>query len=376
MSLNPNEHLEYLFSYNDIGKIKHIQNGQYEFPANTTSFLKSKKGMYKAKNAYIGPNLHKDGKSSHEIIIEHVNEKGDKCFLCKRLQSENKVSSFVSNISNYLNSFFSEYSFDDIINSSSKNTLYITDRDHDIIVMDEPFITNNVPLNTQSVSEMKQRVFRNDKMYPGINSKDERTILEKRNILLKNSTKEGFTTIVDTDTQIDTTGTYMQCELLQDDGEAYEDTAIVPLKTNTYERGLINFSNFLNYFLITVGAGFVLPMAFISMFSRETLMNNGTLNSVASFGSVGLFFGVGILLICYGTLNPTFSKKMRNEENMATGMLYAASGFYLVLLHLAFAFGMFSMKRLQVDERFVEMFDSQVLSGASFYNTLDGFKYS
>ena len=168
----------------------------------------------------------------------------------------------------------------------------------------------------------------------------------------------------------------MQCELLQDDGEAYEDTAIVPLKTNTYERGLINFSNFLNYFLITVGAGFVLPMAFISMFSRETLMNNDTLNSIASFGSVGLFFGVGILLICYGTLNPTFSKKLRNEENMATGMLYAASGFYLVLLHLAFAFGMFSMKRLQVDERFVEMFDSQVLSGASFYNTLDGFKYS
>ena len=194
----------------------------------------------------------------------------------------------------------------------------------------------------------------------------------------ENSVQEGFHTL-------EGDGTYMECKLLEEDAnntsEVYEDVAVVPLKTNTYERGMVTFSHFLHFFLVSLGAGIGFPQLLVTLFKKDDFKDpaSNKLNIVyygVAYFSLVCFFLVGIIIMVVGLADPKFTKTQNNNNQIEQGSVLATVGFYFILMHCSFALGMFTFKKfgsLLSDKRFDEMFENQHLDG-SFYNLLDGLK--
>ena len=189
----------------------------------------------------------------------------------------------------------------------------------------------------------------------------------------KHEKVEGFTG------KVDKSGTYMECEMLKDDGTgAYDDTVIVPLKTSVYEKGLSMFSHLLHYAFITVVAGYVFPMLTITIIEPEDYINNKILRYVVGYISILVFFTIGLVIMLYGLLSPNFKPnesktEKENEKGLESSQMYAMIGFYFMLIHCSFALGMYGMKMLKVNEIFREFFDTDELK-YSFFNVLSGLK--
>jgi hypothetical protein len=198
-------------------------------------------------------------------------------------------------------------------------------------------------------------------------------------MLYINSTQEGFIGTIGKD------DTYMECKLLQEDAndpnQVYEDVAVVPLKTNTYERGMVTFSHFLHFFLVSVGAGLGFPNLMVTIFDKKTFINEETgkpktfLRILIGFFSIVCFFLVGLIMVIIGLADPRYSSKIANDQTIKQGSVLATVGFYMILVHCSFALGMFTFKKFGalVSKRFDDMFEKDELSG-SFWDILDGLK--
>jgi len=178
-------------------------------------------------------------------------------------------------------------------------------------------------------------------------------------------------------------GSYMDCKLLKENSnEAYEDVAVVPLKTNVYERGMVTFSHFLHFFLVSVGAGLGFPNLLVTAFTLDNFRDpdtggrTGTGNLVGGF-SFCLFFVLGLLLMIVGLAAPKYRSKKKNDKGIKDGSVLATVGFYFVLIHCSFALGMFTFKKfgtLTYDDKFVAMFSNTDLTWGSFFNILEGLR--
>jgi len=171
-------------------------------------------------------------------------------------------------------------------------------------------------------------------------------------------------------------GSYMDCKLLNDNSnEAYEDVAVVPLKTNVYERGMVTFSHFLHFFLVSAGAGLGFPNLLVTMFVLDNFKNG--LGVFVGFFSFFLFFLLGLILMIIGLASPKYKSKKNNNKGIKDGSVLATIGFYFVLIHCSFALGMFTFKKFETltyDNKFVAMFDNRKLSASSFFYILDGLR--
>lgn len=151
-------------------------------------------------------------------------------------------------------------------------------------------------------------------------------------------------------------GTYMECKLLKEDAkdssETYEDVAIVPLSTNVYERGMVGFSYFLNFFIVTVGAGLGFPNLIVTLFNKQSFYDtdeDGTsvpnsLRTIIGYFSFVLFFILGFILVIVGLTDPRFKGAKANYEPLPGSTLFLV-GFHLILVHCSFALGMWTFKR-------------------------------
>jgi len=381
--------LEYFISYNDLHNLEHTSSTQIKINPKTTSYLKRKQNnqvtLFKPTSMFISSKIHDCSKTSdhtHELIVEHKSDNDEKCFVSKRLKVLSSSEPQKQFDDSYLKidlpkkskqfsesqgNIFTKHPIFNLFSPTTNTTLYKTHDNTDVLLLNNVQEIQDVPINN-ATQNAYNHIFNN------FNTHENKKPLVMQAMftqvpIRKITEQEGFSSI-------DQTGTYMECEMLKDDGNsAYEDTAIIPLKTNTYERGLVTFSIFLHYFLITIGAGFCLPLAFISTFKREHFLEYEWLKSVMSYFSLVIFFVIGISLILYGILHPDYRAQYDNQVNMATGATIASIGFYLVLIHCSFSLGMFSFKKLQIDQKFIDMFDSQSDDlRNSFFDTMSGYR--
>ena len=181
--------------------------------------------------------------------------------------------------------------------------------------------------------------------------------------------KEGFNTAMD--------NSYMECKLLKEDTDdmhdVYEDVAVVPLKTNVYERGIVTFSHFVHFCMMTIVAGIGFPLLF-SMFFKNGIGN--IMKNILNFFLI-IFILIGVVFIGVGL--GIGSPKENNTKKEATGTAFAITGFYLLIMSFSFALGMYAFKKLN-NEIFkfnnngtdVVMFHINHLSWRSLFNILDG----
>ena len=328
------------------------------------------------KKIHLAPSLHKIKPiHSHELIYHFTNNNDNNVFMVSRMNVDKN---------NDLEKIYNNISLKELFENFKSNYYYNTKND-DLVVL-----TKNVNGygNTISNTVNKKRVytdifdrnnFTNIKEVFTVNDSKKPFLVHfpGKNIKIsKDDNVEGFTT-----GKVDKSGTYMECEMLKDDGTgAYDDTAIVPLKTSVYEKGLSMFSHLLHYAFITVVAGYVFPMLVVTIIEPEDYINNKILRYVVGYISILLFFTVGLFIMLYGLLSPNFKPdesktEKENEKGLETSQMYAMIGFYFMLIHCSFALGMYGMKMLKVNEMFTEFFDadSEELK-YSFFNILSGLK--
>ena len=181
-------------------------------------------------------------------------------------------------------------------------------------------------------------------------------------------------------------GSYMECNLLKGNtNDIYEDVAVVPLKTNVYERGMVTFSHFLHFFLVSFGAGLGFPNLLVTVFSYDDFIDDktntpNTLRTVVGFLSLVIFFLLGLILMIVGLAAPQYISRQKNRRGIKDGPVIATVGFYFVLIHCSFALGMFTFKKFETltdggkNNKFAAMFDNKGLGISSFFDIMDGFK--
>lgn len=339
----------------------------------TASFNKKK---CKLKKVYLVPSLHKIKPfHSHELVFHFNNvEDNNNIFMVSRINADKNKD---------LEKVYENISFDELFENFKENYFYKTKNDDLVVLTKQVNGHGNTVTNITNKNDIYKNIFdRND----FTNMNEVTTINDKKKPLLihfagKNmkihkehtDNVEGFTG------KVDTSGTYMECEMLKDDGTgAYDDTAIVPLKTSVYEKGLSMFSHLLHYAFITVVAGYLFPLLTVSILHPEDYINNKILRYIVGYGPIVLFFLVGLSIMLYGLLSPTFkpdesNTKKDNEKKLESSQLYAMIGFYFMLIHCSFALGMYGMKVLKVNDLFENFFDPSELKD-SFYNILSGLK--
>ena len=99
--------------------------------------------------------------------------------------------------------------------------------------------------------------------------------------------------------------TYMQCELVEDDGNGnltdISEYAITPLNASMYQRGMVTFTTFLHLMLCIVAGGIVIPSLLCGPFIHATPIDW----SFHLFGSIlhAAFFLVAIVCMAVGLDN-------------------------------------------------------------------------
>jgi hypothetical protein len=362
---------------------------QYGFSSDTKSRLKFLDKIYIPKKIYIVPKIHesKSLNSESELILETLHNDKNKLFICIglrfQLDSNNQEWIFPLKTPN----------LETLVSKCSRNYIYKTKNNNHVCVCTKSIIVNGMKPNMTISSKSAYKDIIDSDSFDMLSlvtsaSSNKAKIVESKteNVQFKtmlffheeedkndsmiidptpSNTKEGFTT-----------DSYMECKLLEDDGnDAYEDVAVVPLQTNTYERGLVTFSHFLHFFLVTFGAGLGFPNLFLSLFNASDFKTNGefnTLRTIIGYSSFIIFFLVGLVIMLVGLLDPRYKKLTYNDEKIKQGSVLATIGFYLILIHCSFALGMFTFKKFAYGD-FAEMFDGTRLQ-TSFFDILSGIR--
>ena len=379
-----NNKLDLLYYLVKDEELKMSTPTQYHFAQKTNSVIQFLEKSYIPKNIYITPKLHLATtiNSECELVLECIHEEMHKIFLCIGLvfSKDSKNDEWVFPLkSPYLDKIFSQ---------CSKNYIYETKSKNYVIVCSSAIVVNGVkPPLDMSAKTLYKDIIDGDSydvlsLISSSSDNDAKKVQSqtsnvsfKQMLFYPNSektedVKEGFND-----------GTYMECELLREDeadiDQVYEDVAVVPLDTNTYERGMVTFSHFLHFFLVTFGAGIGLPHLFLMLFSKGDFLSNGMPNTfltIIGYSSFLLFFVSGLIMLLVGLLNPKYKKMKKNDKEIKQGSVLATLGFYFILIHCSFALGMFTMKKFEYSE-FKNMFRKDELSG-SFFSIMDGFKLS
>lgn len=384
-------------------KLREITPLSYAFPLDTQCKVHFLYETYTPTKIHILPVLHKMPKrmAECEAVIECAYQEKKKLFLCIGLKHDETAS---------LEYPLQGGDLEMLVSQCQTNHLYQTKEGHFVCVCSKsvPF-RGEKPAIKMAAKDAYKEVIDNDSydvlsLVSSANDHQRRKIESKTsNVQLKkmlfeeyysqhgdgNKTvgQEGFSG----HGNLTGDGTYMECKLLQEDAnnatEVYEDVAVVPLKTNVYERGMVTFSHFLHFFLVTVGAGVGFPFLLVSLFIKSNFYNDaGVLNNLyyaVGYFSFIAFFMIGLIVMLVGLSDPKYKKPELNDEDLKkgtppnNGAVMATVGFYLILVHCSFALGMFAFKKLgslMNLPKFNDIFDQSKLTNASFFNILDGIK--
>lgn len=345
----------------------------YSFGENSNSRLFKNNEEYKFDSIHICEPIHNKC-STHEIVcvLTKVDNENKKIFIClpiKNIPNRKLIKDL-----------------EIILESTEINIAYKTKTNNLVIV-------NNDNLEMTLESDVNQVLAKT--IYKNVIEFD---IYDVMNNLMVNSEKnvEGLYNVIFSKKLIDNPkiqegflagdGTYMECKLLQEDptdiNDVFEDVAVVPLQTNSYERGIVTFSHFLHMFLVTVVAGIGLPQLFATVFKREDFISikDGTeqpnnLRNIIGYGSFVLFFISGLIIMTIGLSDPRF-RRVRSNEMLIPGSVMSVVGFYFILIHCSFALGMLFVKKFSSDlfPKFAVLFVDQNLGFSSFFDVMTGFK--
>ena len=220
------------------------------------------------KNLYIVNAIHKFQNSghTHEIIIEHwsVDNAQIKVFFCFALSTSGSTKTTEKTLSFPLRDLPLE-SLCEIYGEN--NVFYKSNSDKLVMFFTSPIPVFGIPLISQLAKESYREILDNervDSLSHILTIFDTSSI---RSIAIKSTNvplrpllihtvrrKEGFETI---------SGSYdyMECNLLKDDGTGtFDDTAIVPLSANIMDRSIAGLTYFLNFVLLIVVCGILIPV--------------------------------------------------------------------------------------------------------------------
>ena len=377
-------HLDVFYHFVQKEELKMTSPTHYGFDRDTGAKIRFLDKVFIPQNIYVTQKIHKAGTldSDCELILESEFEAKQKLFMCIGLRFQTVIENnewvFPLKTAN----------LEDIVSQCRKNYVYQTKSGNFVCVCTKSLLVNGVkPAMSVSPKDAYKDIIDGDSydvlslVMTGGDNHMKKVESKSSNVVFKkmlfdmtldtdskqvsnDDVKEGFQTTMD--------NSYMECKLLKEDtddmNEVYEDVAVVPLKTNVYERGIVTFSHFLHFFLVTVGGGIGFPMFFATIINNAKQLQ-GNLRWPVGIGSFIIFFLGGLIIMSIGLALPK-SSRAHNNKDKTKGAELAVVGFYFMLLHISFVIGMVAFKKL-VFQNFNTIFPKP-LSGISFFDVLDG----
>jgi hypothetical protein len=363
--------LDVLYQFDKDETLQPSSPQHYAFDKNTSARIQLMDTVYSPQKLHLVPKLHHAPSLAHtcELVMECAHQESERLFVCIGLIFDENEDPFAPDVER-------------LFSSCSPNHLYLTKSGNRVLVCSKPVkVQGKCPplkgtakdaykeiIDSDSYDVLSLISVSTDHQMKKVESKTSRAVYKP--MLFAPPTQEGFHTAEEDN--------YMECKLMEPtEDEEREELAVVPLHTSTYERGMVTFTHFLHFFLVTVGAGIGLPLLFVSIFQRDNLIaadgGRTLLSWFLSYGSLVVFFLLGLIIMIVGLAiqkkaMSNMHKKTKPGEVNASVM--AMSGFYLILVHCSFALGMFAFKKFE-HESFVNMFSKENLA-TSFYDVLSG----
>jgi len=376
------EYLEVLYHFKDE-KLTPFNPTLFHFAQSTTSNILFLEEKYNATKIHITKKLHEESSNnrSFDMVIEcqGIEQLTKKLFFCVGLEFNRSEGTFVMQSPDF-NSVFSQMKSSVLYQTKTGNFVFVCNYSL-LSAEDAPTVSMSAKASYKDIIEPDSfNVFWTVKVAkPPLRKVETKTT----NILFKplgvgETVKEGFLTGA---------GSYMECKLLKenatDRNTVFEDVAVVPLETNVYQRGMVTFSHFLHFFLVSFGAGLGFPNLLVTVFTRDDFIDEKTntfnsLRMAVGFFSLIIFFLTGLILMIVGLTAPGNRKKKKNKLGIKNGSVIATVGFYFVLIHCSFALGMFTFKKFETltdegkNNKFFAMFENKGLGATSFFDILDG----
>ena len=401
------EYLEVLYDFDDE-KLTQFTSALYAFPQQTTSKIIFLEKMYRPTNMHITKKLHGKTTSSEnmfELVLECLNSDSKKIFICIGLDFNNQHEIYIDLEEPDFTHIFSKCMSTCLYQTKSGNfvfasktvisatgvqpSIHVSSKDaYKEIIENDSFDwssainlaarngilakvaskTSNVEFIKISYDEEDDDESESDEEMEGFKGKKKKGKKKKKGRKKHKGRKKRSRSKPNPNpnpnpnpiSEKANNGDYMECKLLQEDGknhQDYEEVAVVPLKTNTYERGMVTFSHFLHFFLVTVGAGIGFPNLIVTVFELKDFQSNNTLRWMVGLSSFVLFFIVGLVLLLIGLADPKYKTKKQNQSGFKDGSVIATVGFYLILIHCSFALGMVAFKKFN-QPKFKDMFES------------------
>lgn len=363
--------LDVLYQFDKDETLQPSSPQHYAFDKNTSARIQLMDTVYSPQKLHLVPKLHHAPSLAHtcELVMECAHQESERLFVCIGLIFDENEDPFAPDVER-------------LFSSCSPNHLYLTKSGNRVLVCSKPVkVQGKCPslkgtakdaykeiIDSDSYDVLSLISVSTDHQMKKVESKTSRAVYKP--MLFAPPTQEGFHTATD--------DTYMECKLMEPtEDEDREQLAVVPLHTSTYERGMVTFTHFLHFLLVTVGAGIGLPLLFVSIFQKDNLIaadgGRTLLSWFVSYGSVVVFFLLGLIIMIVGL---AIQKKAidnhykKTKAGHANASVMAMSGFYLILVHCSFALGMFAFKNFG-HESFVKMFNKENLA-TSFYDVLSG----
>lgn len=391
------EYLEVLYHFDDE-KLTPFQPALFHFAESTTSNILFLEEKYTAIKIHITKKLHEESMNNRafDMVIEcqGLEQLTKKLFFCIGMEFNHSEGTFLMQSPDF-NTVFSQLKSTDLYQTKTGNFVFVCNNYTLFSAEDAPTITMSAKVAYKEIIEpdsfnelstvkvakptvQKVETKTSHVVFKPLVLKEGFLTDRKEGFLAE--TKEGFLT---------GTGSYMECKLLQenatDRNTVYEDVAVVPLKTNSYERGMVTFSHFLHFFLVSFGAGLGFPNLLVTVFTLEDFIDEKTkttfnsLRTIVGFFSLIIFFLTGLILMIIGLAAPEYRRKKKNHIGIKDGSVIATVGFYFILIHCSFALGMFTFKKFETlnngeNNKFFAMFDNKGLGATSFFDILDGIK--
>jgi len=372
------ECLEVLYHFNEE-KLTLFNQTLFNFDESTASNIIFLEERYSAIKVHITKKLHEKSPNNRtfDMVIEFqgTEELTKKLFVCIGLEFNRSGGTFDMNSTD----------FDSVFSNFNSTVLYQTKTGNFVFVSNYTLLSaGDAPIVTMSAKASYKEIIEPDSFNvlstvevakPSLQKVETKTsYVVFKPLPVDSKVKEGFLT---------GDGSYMECKLLKEDATdrntVFEDVAVVPLKTNTYERGMVTFSHFLHFFLVSFGAGVGFPTFLVTVFKLENFETEEGLGLRRVFGYASFiaFFLVGLIIMIIGLSDPKYTSKKWNNVPIIEGSVMATVGFYLILVHCSFALGMFTFKnfgRADTDNKFTKMFNVNNVGIISFCDILDGIR--
>ena len=377
--------IEILYQFSKDEPLSMVSPLRYSFNKDTEAKIEFMGNLYTPVNIHIGPKIHKTNDLDHEceMVLEASYQETKRLFICIGLKFETDLQN-----AEWIFPLKSA-SLESMVSKCQKNHLYQTKGGNHVCVCTRSLVVNgvrppmtNTPkgfygdiIDTNSFDVLSLLHSSADSGIKKVESKTTNLVFKKKLLGLNEDVREGFLTNKDGKEE----DTYMECKLLEEDAtdtnEVYEDVAIVPLKTNTYERSISMFTHLLHFSLIIFGGFIIMPFLFITLFSKDSFLINGNpnmLSTVVRYFSTVVFFIGGIIMMVTGlSQNKYDTSKNLNYDKMSSGMLTTIIGLYFVVFHMCFSIGMFAWKMIEFD-KFKTMFNKDQLGVPSSFDILNG----